>query len=162
MKQHGEGGWMVNVASMAGMAGVPTAGAYTATKVAVVGMSESWQPEMAKHNVHVAVLCPAFVKTRIHLSGRNRTAEDQNSFDDTKVNTKDLPGGSLVENGIDPELVGMRVVEALQAQEFYIFTHPSHRESLQMRGAAIDQAFERAAQSPILADIEDDPNIVFG
>ena len=35
MKQHGEGGWLVNVASMAGVMGIPYAGAYTATLVAV-------------------------------------------------------------------------------------------------------------------------------
>jgi len=53
IKQHGEGGWVINVASMAGMLGVPYAGAYTATKVAVVAMSESWHFELAKHNIHV-------------------------------------------------------------------------------------------------------------
>ena len=63
---------MVNVASMAGMSGVPYANAYTATKVAVVGMSESWRAELKKDNILVSVLCPAFVKTRIHLSYRNR------------------------------------------------------------------------------------------
>ncbi|MGK0438723.1 MAG: NAD(P)-dependent dehydrogenase (short-subunit alcohol dehydrogenase family), partial [Paracoccaceae bacterium] len=75
IKEHGEGGWVINVASMAGMIGVPYAGAYTATKVAVVGMSEAWNVELAKHNIDVSVLCPAFVKTRIHLSHRNRQQE---------------------------------------------------------------------------------------
>ena len=42
IKQHGEGGWVVNVASMAGMGGVPFSGAYTATKAAVVALTESW------------------------------------------------------------------------------------------------------------------------
>ena len=36
IKQHGEGGWIINVASMAGMGGVPYVGAYTATKAAEV------------------------------------------------------------------------------------------------------------------------------
>jgi NAD(P)-dependent dehydrogenase (short-subunit alcohol dehydrogenase family) len=45
IKQHGEGGWIVNVASMAGMGGVPYLGAYTATKAAVVALSESWAGE---------------------------------------------------------------------------------------------------------------------
>jgi len=61
MKQHGEGGWLINVASMAGMMGIPMAGTYTATKVAVVGMSESWYAELKPHNIQVSVLCPAFV-----------------------------------------------------------------------------------------------------
>jgi len=46
--------------------------AATATKVAVVGMTEAWAVELAKHDIHTSVLCPAFVQTRIHLAGRNR------------------------------------------------------------------------------------------
>lgn len=157
IKSHGEGGWLINVASMAGMAGVPYAGAYTASKVAVVGMSESWAGELHKHNINVSVLCPAFVKTRIHLSGRNRQ-EDYKGLPKVSIESKPADQGvaaSLVENGIDPKIVGLRVVEALDAGEFYIFTHPSHRAAMQNRFKAIDQAFERAASSPLLQDIHD-------
>ena len=66
IKHHGEGGWVVNVASMAGMGGVPYSGAYTATKTAVVAFSESWSVELKKADINVSVLCPAFVQTRIH------------------------------------------------------------------------------------------------
>lgn len=157
IKSHGEGGWMINVASMAGMIGVPYAGAYTATKVAVVGMSESWHFELAKHNINVSVLCPAFVKTRIHLSGRNRqehhkgeqVARDQGA---PKPNNA---AQALVENGIPAALVGQRVVEALNADELYIFTHPAQRAIVQERFKAIDAAFERAENSPILEDVKD-------
>jgi NAD(P)-dependent dehydrogenase (short-subunit alcohol dehydrogenase family) len=164
IKQHGEGGWVINVASMAGMAGVPYAGAYTATKVAVVGLSESWKVELARHNIHVTVLCPAFVKTRIHLAGRNRQAEyiGKSELPQASRLTDSNPAKELVENGIPSELVGLRVVEALAANEFYIFTHPSHREEMQNRAKAIDEAFERAAQSPLLQGIKDDPVVSFG
>lgn len=163
VKQHGEGGWMVNVASMAGMIGVPYAGAYTATKVAVVGMSESWNAELAKHNIHVAALCPAFVKTRIHLSHRNRQQEhrDLARKPDPKAAPKHNAAQELVENGIAPEIVGQRVVEALNAKELYIFTHPAQRQVAQQRSAAIDQAFERAEQSPLLADIKEQDPMTF-
>jgi NAD(P)-dependent dehydrogenase (short-subunit alcohol dehydrogenase family) len=50
MKQQGEPAWLINVASMAGMAGVPLAGAYTATKAAVVALTEAWALELAKSN----------------------------------------------------------------------------------------------------------------
>lgn len=163
IKQHGEGGWMVNVASMAGMIGVPYAGAYTATKVAVVGMSESWNVELAKHNIHVAALCPAFVKTRIHLSHRNRQKEhrDMQRQPDPKAGPKHNAAQELVENGIAPEIVGQRVVEALNAKELYIFTHPAQRQVVQQRSAAIDQAFERAENSPLLADIKEQDPMTF-
>ncbi len=163
IKQHGEGGWMVNVASMAGMIGVPYAGAYTATKVAVVGMSESWNVELSKHNIHVAALCPAFVKTRIHLSHRNRQEEhrDLERTLDPKSAPKHNAAQELVENGIAPEIVGQRVVEALNAKELYIFTHPAQRQVTQQRSTAIDQAFERAENSPLLADVKEQDPMTF-
>ena len=53
------GGWIVNVASMAGMNGFPYGGAYNATKLAVAGLSEGWSMELAPFGIHVAALCPA-------------------------------------------------------------------------------------------------------
>ena len=161
IKSHGEGGWMLNVASIAGMSGVPFAGAYTATKVAVVGMSEAWAAELAAHNIKVSVLCPAFVKTRIHLSNRNR--HDAYKQSDSNGAPAD-PGvaAQLVEDGIPAELFGLRVVEALEAGEFYIFTHPSHRKFMKKRFDAIDQAFARAEASPILEGIHDPEITDFG
>lgn len=164
IKSHGEGGWMVNVASMAGMIGVPYAGAYTATKVAVVGMSESWSVELAKHNIDVSVLCPAFVKTRIHLSGRNRQEHHKSEkiARDENAPKPNNAAQDLVENGIAPELVGQRVVEALNAKELYIFTHPGQRKVVQDRYKAIDAAFERAEKSPILKDVKEQDLMNFG
>lgn len=164
IKSHGEGGWMINVASMAGMMGVPYAGAYTATKVAVVGMSESWHFELAKHNINVSVLCPAFVKTRIHLSGRNRQDHHKNApvERDPTAPKPNNAAQTLVENGIPAELVGQRVVEALNAKELYIFTHPAQRKAVQQRFKAIDAAFERAQNSPLVKDVIDSDDLTFG
>lgn len=153
IKQHQEGGWLINVASMAGMAGVPYAGAYTAAKVAVVGMSESWRAELAADNIHVAVLCPAFVQTRIHLSGRNRQAHYRQAKSADPNRSDAGPAADLVNNGIPVEIVGKRVVEALQADEFYIFTHPSYRDHISQRSADIEAAFDRAARSPLLKNL---------
>jgi NAD(P)-dependent dehydrogenase (short-subunit alcohol dehydrogenase family) len=158
MKEHGEGGWLINVASMAGMMGVPFAGSYTATKVAVVGMSESWHAELQPHNIQVSVLCPAFVKTRINLAHRNKHSE---------YTSEQLPGASeseltstlathlqnVVDAGLAPEIVGERVIEAVTAGELYIFTHPNYRKAVQARSKAIDDAFERAAASPLLQHV---------
>ena len=159
MKEHGEGGWLINVASMAGMMGVPTAGAYTATKVAVVGMSESWYAELKPHNIQVSVLCPAFVKTRINLSNRNKPSQYK-----TKNDHKTEQGNSsiakhmqkVIDNGLSPEIVGERVVEAISNRELYIFTHPNYRKVLQKRFKAIDDAFARSESSPLLVSVLDE------
>lgn len=157
MKQHGEGGWLVNVGSMAGMGGTPFGGPYTATKMAVVGMSESWNAELQPHNIQVSVLCPGFVKTRIHLSHRNKHAHYEG---DGSSQQQSEAGAAIADHmeqvidaGLDPLLVGNRVVEALMAGELYIFTHPNYRSWVQKRSADIDAAFERAESSPLLVDV---------
>jgi NAD(P)-dependent dehydrogenase (short-subunit alcohol dehydrogenase family) len=156
IKDHGEGGWILNVSSMAGMGGVPYSGAYTASKAAVVALSESWAAELQDKRIGVSVLCPAFVQTRIYDSERNRPdkyksenyqIENESSF---SKQTK-----QMVKDGIDVSIVGKRVVEAINHGELYIFTHPNYRQVNQQRFNGIDEAFARSAQSPLLKDIVD-------
>ncbi len=156
IKNHGEGGWILNVSSMAGMGGVPYSGVYTASKAAVVALSESWAAELKDKRIGVSVLCPAFVQTRIYDSERNRPdkyksenyqIENESSF---SKQTK-----QMVKDGIDVSIVGKRVVEAINHGELYIFTHPNYRQVNQQRFNGIDEAFARSAQSPLLKDIVD-------
>ena len=151
IKAHGEGGWLVNVASMAGFGPLPNAAPYTATKAAVVGMSEGWRMELAPDNIKVSVLCPGFVNTRIYDSGRNKPGGE---LADAQVKGDDMSAviESVVTSGMDVAVVGERVAEALLADETYIFTHPNYRPSVKARWQAVDAAFERAEQSPLLAD----------
>lgn len=158
MKQHGEGGWVINVASMAGMGGMLHGSSYAATKNAVVALSESWYQELKSQDIHVAVLCPAFVQTRIHESHRNRQDcyknQQKPSASDKAANSAAAAAAKkAVEGGIEVEIVGKRVVEALNHGELYIFTHPNYRPVTQHRAKAIDDAFERATKSPLLQHI---------
>jgi NAD(P)-dependent dehydrogenase (short-subunit alcohol dehydrogenase family) len=149
IKSHGEGGHCVNTASMAGMLSPPGMEPYNATKFAVVAMSEGWNMQLAPANIGVSVLCPGFVRTRIHESRRNRLAEygaDPRANDDAINNG----AGELVKSGIDPDAVGARVVEAIRDNELYIFTHPDMKALVEMRFAKIMEAFDKAAQSPAL------------
>lgn len=156
MKEQQEGGWIVNVASMAGMGGVPFAGAYTATKTAVVALTEAWAVELAAFGIAVSALCPAFVQTRIHESYRNR--QEQYQTDKRPSSSQSAAANKAkhaVENGIDVSIVGKRLVEALNDKELYIFTHPNYRPVTQKRAKLIDEAFERATKSPLLQHILD-------
>jgi hypothetical protein len=63
----------------------------------------------------------------------------------------------LVTNGIDPDLLGERVVEALIAKETFILTHPNYRAAIQRRFKTIDAAFERAEHSPLVGHLKDAP-----
>jgi NAD(P)-dependent dehydrogenase (short-subunit alcohol dehydrogenase family) len=156
IKEHGEGGWIVNVASMAGMGGVPYSGAYNATKAAVVALSEAWAEELKTAGIQVAVLCPAFVQTRIYDSERNRPAQYKSkTLNPNEESSFSKKAREMVQNGIDVALVGKRVVEALIEGELYIFTHPNYRQVVQHRFARIDGAFVNASKSPLLQHLVD-------
>jgi len=164
IKKHGEGGWIINVASMAGMMGVPYSSAYAATKAAVVSMTESWAVELKPHNIQVSVLCPAFVKTRIHESLRNKQSkygptQGRKKFTDEERQKfkKGLnQAAALVESGIAPELLAKRVVEALGTKQQYIFTHPNYRQVTAYKEALINKAFDDAQQSELVKHLIDD------
>jgi hypothetical protein len=69
---HGDGGHIVNTASMAGMVSPPWFAPYFASKHAVVAMSEGLAMHLNPLGIGVTVLCPGFVRTRITESQRNR------------------------------------------------------------------------------------------
>jgi meso-butanediol dehydrogenase/(S,S)-butanediol dehydrogenase/diacetyl reductase len=61
---HGEGGAIVNTASMAGKRGaVPFLSAYVASKFAVVGLTQAMAVELAPHGIRVNCVCPGYVAT---------------------------------------------------------------------------------------------------
>lgn len=60
--EHGKA-LVVNVASIAGKHGQGWLGAYSATKAAVVGLSQAAHGELSKEGIQVTALCPAFVAT---------------------------------------------------------------------------------------------------
>ncbi|TKT73303.1 SDR family NAD(P)-dependent oxidoreductase [Afipia massiliensis] len=148
MRAHGEGGHIVNTASMAGMQSALGFSPYTASKFAVVGMSEGLAPQLAPFGIGVSVLCPGFVRTRIGESGRNRTEQ----YGPAQTLDPASPTAALVamideliRNGLDPSDVAARVLAAIRANELYIFTHPDMRTEVEGRFAAITAAFDQAA-----------------
>ncbi|MGA9796137.1 MAG: SDR family NAD(P)-dependent oxidoreductase [Rhizomicrobium sp.] len=155
IKSHGEGGHIVNTASMAGMIAPPGMEPYTATKFAVVAMSEGWAQQLAPDNIGVSVLCPGFVKTRIHESGRARQDKYGGQGDVDALGQSASEAAQMVLSGIDPDVVGNRVVEAIRDNELYIFTHPQMKEFVQMRFAGIMAAFDTAANSPALKAVKE-------
>ena len=73
--QQGQGGHIVNTASMAGLVGMQWLGVYCAAKFAVVGLTESLHRELKPQGIGVSVLCPMIVQTDINRNSvRNRPA----------------------------------------------------------------------------------------
>jgi NAD(P)-dependent dehydrogenase (short-subunit alcohol dehydrogenase family) len=118
-------GHVVNTASLAGLGGMPGMGAYCASKFAVVGLSESLFHELAMSGkeVGVSVLCPGFVRTRIHESHRNMPNELVSYNEDPMVKIVNDVASSAVNNGIDPDDVALAVENAIRTNAFWILTH---------------------------------------
>lgn len=60
-----QGGHVVNMASVAGYVGARGMGTYSASKFALMGLSESLRSELHRHRIGVSVICPQYVKTPI-------------------------------------------------------------------------------------------------
>jgi short-subunit dehydrogenase len=69
-------GHIVNTASLFGLIGVPGAGAYCATKFAVVGLSEALRAEVRRYGIGVSVICPGLINTNIVCDGRTCLPEN--------------------------------------------------------------------------------------
>lgn len=84
-------GQMVNVASLAGLVGAPGLVAYSTTKFAVAGLSESLRFEVASRGVGVTAVCPGFVKTGIFDAARYK----KNAADPAKVKNMGMAAPKL-------------------------------------------------------------------
>jgi len=62
MQQRGYGR-LVGIASIAGVRGLPGAGAYSASKAAAISYLESLRVEMARVNIHVTTIAPGYIRT---------------------------------------------------------------------------------------------------
>ncbi len=69
MKERGNG-FILNVASSAGIVAAPMMGPYNVTKAGVIALSETLFTELARDNIQVTALCPTFFRTNIHKSKR--------------------------------------------------------------------------------------------
>ena len=143
MKAHGEGGHFVNTASMAGF--LPAAGGiYATSKFAVVGMSEALRADLEPHGIGVSVLCPGFVKTRIHEADRN--LPDGHTVGSDGMDESTGLTAVMVENGIGVDRIGDAVLEGVQNNALYIFTHPELKDAV---GARFDQVLDALGDGPV-------------
>jgi NADP-dependent 3-hydroxy acid dehydrogenase YdfG len=110
MVERGQGGHVVNMASVSGFFGAPGMSTYSASKFAVVGLSESLRLELHRHKIGVSVICPGFVNTPIQtkvkmvgsLSSEKARARVAKDFEKTKLT---------------PEAVAQRTLQAILRNE---------------------------------------------
>jgi NAD(P)-dependent dehydrogenase (short-subunit alcohol dehydrogenase family) len=130
IRKHGEGGHIVNTASMAAFIPSGLAGIYTASKYAVRGLSEALRLTVHPYNIGVSVFCPGLINSTIYesekirpqsLSSPDNTAKSQLTMDR-------LPEVHKI--GMSPEEVGEKVLAGIRRNDLYIFSHPEFEEEL--------------------------------
>lgn len=118
---------IVNTASAAGLDARPWLGMYSATKYAVVAISEALEAElrMRGSKIGVSVLCPAVVNTRIGESERNRP-------EGTSAGPKELSADAqafetafraALAQGLPASRVADLVLEGMKQGRLYITTN---------------------------------------
>jgi NAD(P)-dependent dehydrogenase (short-subunit alcohol dehydrogenase family) len=121
-------GHVVNTASMAGLASLPFMAPYSASKHAVLAISEALFHELAMLGsaVKVSVLCPGFIRTRIADSNRNWLEHlgSEPTRDDPASEVIEPLVRGLVDAGKPPEELADQVLDAIRTQRFLVITEP--------------------------------------
>jgi NAD(P)-dependent dehydrogenase (short-subunit alcohol dehydrogenase family) len=133
-------GHIVNTASMAGLLAAPNMGVYNVSKHAVVALSETLYQDLqlVSDQVGASVLCPYFVPTGISQSHRNRPADvaadkpTQSQLIGQAMSDKAVGSGK-----VSAAEVAQKVFDAVQAGQFYIYSHPQALSLVNQRMQAV-------------------------
>ena len=97
-------GDIFNVSSTAGLAGNPNTSAYSASKFAVIGMSESLMKEVRKNNIRVCTLTPSTIASDMSIQlgiaskDSTETVLQPEDFAELIVSALQLPRRALLKN----------------------------------------------------------------
>jgi NAD(P)-dependent dehydrogenase (short-subunit alcohol dehydrogenase family) len=75
MIRHGVKGRIINIASISGKEGWPNFGAYTASKFAVIGLTQTLARELAPQGINVNAVCPGLITTSMNELALARLSE---------------------------------------------------------------------------------------
>ncbi len=137
---------IVNTASMAGIASTVALGAYSATKFAIVALSEVLREEQAANGIAVSVLCPGFVATNLSSTSDARRPAGGGETDFSGLGSIDP---SMLQF-MPAEEAGKIVRRGIEENEPYILTHPEWEPMAQMRFDAVLASFQRQASARAL------------
>jgi len=139
-----KGGHITNTASMASFIAGGAPGIYNTAKFAVRGLSYSLRHSMYQYGIGVSVVHPGLVKSVIYASDDVRP--DSLKGGARTVDKEAVARLAAVhEFGMEPDIIGERILGGIRENRANIFTHPDHKEEL------------RELFDEILADYRDYP-----
>lgn len=129
LRQKGSG-HIVNTSSMNGLVAFGTFAAYSASKFAVLGLSDALRDELAPFGIGVSVLFPGLT--------RSRMSEEDLAAGDIPEDLKDAM--------MEPVWLGRAVARAIEENQPYIISHPDYRAVVEERFRRLLDAFGKPAQ----------------
>lgn len=149
MKARGTPAHLVLTASMVSIVPPPISVAYISSKFATLGIAMALRNELAGGNVGISVLCPGMAATRIVETTRDlRPAERETGAAAETAQAMD----GVLSSGMEPGPIGERVARAIEAGEFYIFTHPEWKRLAEPLFAEMLASFGEAADPSYRGD----------
>jgi len=150
---HGEGGHIVNTASLAALVTMPAyMVVYVTSKAAVVALSEAIRGELAAQRIGVTVLCPGPVKSNIHELSKNRPSRfaANAAFEEAAAR---LGARAVSPLWMEPAQVGAKVLEAVRNDTLYVITHGEWRSQVTMRHETILAAMPEKVDPELIASL---------
>jgi len=128
---------IINTSSLAGLT-PGDSGPYSASKSAVIAISERLKLECFGTNVNVSVICPAQVRSNIvenvDILSENREGLWQPTPEMIKMAEPEIENAKrLLDLGMDPEVMAEMVIKAIKNDIFYIVTHPEYIPMIKSR-----------------------------
>lgn len=121
------GGHIVNVASAAGLLSQIGDSAYSTTKHASVGFSESLAINYGDDGIKVSVVCPQAVATRL-IGMEDDSGATEGGF-----------GGNEIDGILQAEEVADIIIEQVREGRFMILTHPRVTDYIQRKSGDYDR-----------------------
>jgi len=146
IRSHGQGGHVVNTGSVSSLfvREGRNQGAYAMTKYAVLALSEALEQELKGSGIGVSILMPGGVNTAIFDSAATRPDRFGGTY---RRPEQEALKAAFAPGMLAPEVVGRRVLQAMQDDEFYVLTHTTERDIISERLDRIKTAFDRADQA---------------
>jgi NAD(P)-dependent dehydrogenase (short-subunit alcohol dehydrogenase family) len=138
----GRDAWIVNTGSEHSL-GIPTMGAnniYTASKHAVLGLSDVMRSDLGPDGIRIAVLCPGLVSTNLYDAGRARPDTFGGAFSIPEEHRSHAI--EFMKTGQDPALTAQICFEGIDRGDFIIIADPNTRAFAEKRINEIRHALD--------------------
>ena len=150
LRAHREPAHVVVTTSLAGLVTTPASalrgglrnGLYSTTKHALVGYADMLRHELAEEGIGVSLLCPGVVEGNLRsTAARLRPARFGGPEPDPQI------GMEPKRDPMSADHVGRLVVRAVEADRFWVFTHPESAELVAARYEELREGFAFLAEA---------------